>query len=51
MRFVPNVVSLLVTLGTRRWHVVEAIVPPNDVPMVHHVKQALVLAPKGVEFI
>ena len=33
--FVPNVVSFLLMLVARRWYVVGAYVPPNDVPDVH----------------
>ena len=39
--FGPNVVSFLLTLGARRWYFVGAYVPPNDVPDVHRVEQAL----------
>ena len=43
-----NVVSFLLTLGTRRWYVVGAYMPLNDVPSVHCVDQALRAAPKGL---
>ena len=51
VNFVPNMVSLLLTSGARRWYVVWAYVPPNNGPAVHCVEQALKSAPKGVEVI
>ena len=50
-RFVPNVVSFLLTLGARRWYIVGAYVPPNNRPSVHRVEQALQAAPAGLELI
>ena len=51
VNFRPNVVSSLVASGDRRWYVVGAYVPLNDVPVVHRVEQALAAAPKYVEII
>ena len=39
-RFVPNMVSFLFTLETKIWYVVEAYVPPNNVPFMYHMEQA-----------
>ena len=39
--FGPNVVSFLLILGERRWYIVGAYVPPNDVPAMNLVEQAL----------
>ena len=36
--FGPNVVNLLLALGSRRWYVVGAYVPPNGVPTVHQAE-------------
>ena len=47
VNFGPNVVSLLLLSGVRRWYVVGAYVMPNDVPKVHQVEQALAENPKG----
>ena len=49
--FGPNVVSFLIKLGSRLWYVVGSYVPPNDVPAVHSVDQALRAATKGLEMI
>ena len=49
--FVPNVVNLLLTGGSRRWYVVRAYMPPNYVPNVYRVEQVLEAAPRGLEFI
>ena len=46
--FGPNMVSFLLMFGARRWYVVGEYMPPNDVPSVHCVKQALRAAPKGL---
>ena len=51
VRFVPNVVSLLLTSGLRRWYFVGSYVPPNDAPDVHRVDKALQAVPKGLEMI
>ena len=48
INFGPNVASFLLTLGSRRWYVARAYVPPNDAPAVHHAEQALEAAPKGM---
>ena len=50
-RFVPKVVSFLLTSWSRQWYAVGAYVPPNDRPSVHLVEQALRVAPKGLEMI
>ena len=47
----PNMVSFLLTSGERRWYVVGVYMPPNDVPDVHCVEQALQAAPKRLEMI
>ena len=49
--FGPNVVSFLIKFGSRIWYVVGSYVPPNDVPAVHCVDQALRAATKGLEMI
>ena len=49
--FVLNVVSFLLTSGSRRWYVVGAYVPPNNRSSVHHMEQALKAAPTGLELI
>ena len=49
--FGPNVVSFILTPGARQWYVVGSYVPPNGVPAVHHVEQALRVTPKGVEMV
>ena len=46
-RFVPNVVSFLLLLGAKRWYVVGAYMPSNNVPDVNSVKQALQVVSKG----
>ena len=50
-RFGPNVLSFLITSGARQWSVVGTYVPPNDVPDVDCVEQALRGAPKGIYMI
>ena len=49
--FGPNMVSVLLTLGEWWWYITRAYVPPNDVPAVHKVEQALVVKPKRAETI
>ena len=49
--FGPNVVTFLLMLGERRWYVVGAYVPPNYVPAVHRMEQALRAAPKRAEMV
>ena len=46
--FLPNVVSFLLFSGARRWYTVGSYMPPNDVPDMHCVDQALRAAPKGL---
>ena len=50
-RFCPNVVSFLLTLGARQWYIVGAYVPPNNMPAVNCVEQALRSDSKGLEMI
>ena len=47
MSFGTNMVSFLLVLVTRRWYVFGTYVPPNDVPVVQQVYQALEAKPKG----
>ena len=49
--FGPNVESFLLTLGSQRWYVVGAYVPPHGMSDVHHIKQDLEEAPKRMEVI
>ena len=49
--FGRNVASFLLTSGSRRWYIVGAYVPPNDVPAIRCIKQVLEEAPKGMEVI
>ena len=42
-------VSFVLTKGGRRWYIVGAYVPTNDVPKIARVEQALGQAAKGVE--
>ena len=49
--FGPSVVSFLLMMGTRRWYVVGAYMPPNNVPSVHRVDQALRVAHQILEMI
>ena len=49
--FGPNMEMFLPTSGARRWYVVGEYVPPNNVPAMHRVEQALRAAPKGIEII
>ena len=51
VNFGPNMVRLFLTSWSGRWYVVGAYVPPNYAPAVHHIKQALEVAPKGMEVI
>ena len=46
--FGPNVESLLLTLGSRRWYVLGVYVPPHDAPAIHRIEQALEVASKGM---
>ena len=50
-KFGPNVESFLLMLGSIRWCVVGACVPPHDALAVHRINQALEVAPKEMEFI
>ena len=50
-RFGPNVVSFLLTSGSRQWYVVGAYVTPNNAPDVYSMYQALRAATKGLEMI
>ena len=43
--------SFLLALGARQCYVVEAYVPPNNMPAMHSVEQELKAAPKGLEII
>ena len=47
----PNVVSLLLTTGRRRWYVIRSYVPQNDAPTCACVEQVIGNAVKGVEVI
>ena len=47
----PNVVSFLLTPVARRWYVVGAYKPPNDVRNVHRLEQTLRATPKVLETI
>ena len=49
--FGPNMDRFLPTSVARRWYVVGEYVPPNNVPAMHRVEQALRTAPKGIEII
>ena len=49
--FGPNVVSFLLTPVARRWYVVGAYKPPNDVRNVHRLEQTLRATPKVLETI
>ena len=49
INFGTNVESFLMRLGTSRWYVVGAYMPPHDVPSVRRIKQALLAAPKRME--
>ena len=49
--FGRNVVSFMLTFMAQRWYVVGVYVPPNNVPAVHRVDQALVTKTKGLETI
>ena len=44
-RFGTNVVSFTITLGQKRWYIVRAYVPPNDLPGVNNIKHALSCGP------
>ena len=46
--FGPNVVSLKVMLGWKRWYIVGAYVPPENLPAVHQITHALSCGPEGV---
>ena len=48
-RFGPNVVIFTVTSGQKRWYVVGAYVPPNDLPTVHWITHALACGTERVE--
>ena len=41
VNFSPNMPSFLLTLGSQRWYIVGAYVPPNDAPAVYRVDHAL----------
>ena len=43
--FGPNVVSFIATSGQKRWYVVGAYVPPNDLPMIQWITQELACGP------
>ena len=45
--FGPNVVSFIITSGRKRWYGVGAYVPPNNLPMINWIRQALEYGPKG----
>ena len=49
--FGQNMVSFLLTAGSRRWYFFGEYMPPNDAPMVYCMDQALEAAPRGVEVI
>ena len=42
-------VSFTVTLGRKRWYVVGAYVPPNDLPAVHRITHVLACGPEGMD--
>ena len=46
--FGTKVVSFTVTLGQKRWYVIGAYVPPNNLPEVHWIEYALTYRPEGV---
>ena len=46
--FGPNVVSFTVILGWKRWYIVREYVPPNDLPTVQRITQALSCGPDRV---
>ena len=46
--FGPNVVSFIITLGRKRWYGVRSYVPPNNLPMINWIRQALDFRPKGM---
>ena len=39
--FGPNEVSFIITLRQKRWYVVRAYVPPNNLSMINWLRQAL----------
>ena len=41
-------VSFIITPGRKSWYGVGAYVPPNDLPMINWVRQALECGPKGM---
>ena len=47
----PNVVSFKITVGWKRWFVVNAYVTSNEQPVVHRVEQVLVPCPAGTEML
>ena len=51
VNFGPDVASFLLISGSRRWYVAGAYIPPNNIPIVHCVEQALSVAPKRMEAI
>ena len=51
VNFIPNVARLLLTLGSWRWYVIRAYVPPNNVPAVHSIEHALEAYTKVMEAI
>ena len=46
--FGPNVVSFTVMSGRKRWYVVRAYVPPDNLPAVQQITHALACGPEGV---
>ena len=46
--FLPNVVSFVITSVRKCWYIVGSYVPPNDLPMVHWITQALSCRPEEV---
>ena len=46
--FVPNVVSFIIMSGQKRWYGVGAYVPPNDLPRINWIRQALECGKKGI---
>ena len=49
--FGSNVVIFMIMLGAIQWYVLGSYMPPNDVPTVYCMDQALKSAPEGLEII
>ena len=43
-----NVVIFIITLGQKLWYSVRAYVPPNDLPTINWIRQALEYGSKGM---